>query len=192
MPGPQFQKQLNLSDVDIGVTRLYQESGQVRNLLVATSWRSGSSFLGELLNQVPGTFYYFEPLHYYSYIRDKATVPPEEDFLTSLYRVGRNIYHFYNNIADLMQCQYDAGYLAHVQNKSHSFLFTRHNKRLWSSCTGFKPREQSCFSAAYLGQVAHLHISPAALVTITCRCVLSTQSDSSKPSDSESRRQGRF
>ena len=87
MPGPQFQKQLNLSDVDIGVTRLSQESGQVRNLLVATSWRSGSSFLGELLNQVPGTFYYFEPLHYYSYIRDKATVPPEEDFLTSLYRV---------------------------------------------------------------------------------------------------------
>ena len=93
-----------------------------------------------------------------------------------------------------MQCQYDAGYLAHVQNKSHSFLFTRHNKRLWSSCTGFKPREQTCFSAAYLGQVAHLHISPAALLyyLYTCRCVLSTQSDSSKPSDSESRRQGRF
>ena len=66
-----------------------------------------------------------------------------------------------------MQCQYDAGYLAHVQNKSHSFLFTRHNKRLWSSCTGFKPREQSCFSAAYLGQVAHLHLSPASIVTIT-------------------------
>ena len=63
-----------------------------------------------------------------------------------------------------MQCQFDAGYLSHVQNKSHSFLFTRHNKRLWSSCTGFKPREQTCFSAAYLGQVTH--ISPATLVTI--------------------------
>ena len=57
-----------------------------------------------------------------------------------------------------MQCQFDAGYLAHVQNKSHSFLFTRHNKRLWSSCTGFKPREQSCFSAAYLGQVTPPHL----------------------------------
>ena len=58
-----------------------------------------------------------------------------------------------------MQCQFDAGYLAHVQNKSHSFLFTRHNKRLWSSCTGFKPREQTCFSAAYLGQVTHISLS---------------------------------
>ena len=69
----------------------------MRNLLVATSWRSGSSFLGELLNQLPGTFYYFEPLHYYSYIRDKATVPPEEDFITSLYRVGWQKYllHLY-------------------------------------------------------------------------------------------------
>ena len=161
MSGPQLQKQLNLSDVDIGVTRLSQESGQVRNLLVATSWRSGSSFLGELLNQVPGTFYYFEPLHYYSYIRDKATVPPEEDFLSSLYRVGKQIYlPLYINIVDPMQCQFDAGYLAHVQNKSHSFLFTRHNKRLWSSCTGFKPREQTCFSAAYLGQVTHISTSP--------------------------------
>ena len=58
-----------------------------------------------------------------------------------------------------MQCQFDAGYLAHVQNKSHSFLFTRHNKRLWSSCTGFKPREQTCFSAEYLGQVTHFALS---------------------------------
>ena len=57
-----------------------------------------------------------------------------------------------------MQCQFDAGYLAHVQNKSHSFLFTRHNKRLWSSCTGFKPREQTCFSAAYLGQVTQTRL----------------------------------
>ena len=88
MPGPQFQKQLNLSDVDIGVTRLSQESGQVRNLLVATSWRSGSSFLGELLNQVPGTFYYFEPLHYYSYVKNKSTVQSETDFVSSLFEVG--------------------------------------------------------------------------------------------------------
>ena len=58
-----------------------------RQILVATTWRSGSTFLGDLLNHYPGVFYYFEPLHYYSYIRDKATVPPEEDFITSLYRV---------------------------------------------------------------------------------------------------------
>ena len=35
-----------------------------RNILIATSWRFGSTFLGDLLNHYPGTFYSFEPLHY--------------------------------------------------------------------------------------------------------------------------------
>ena len=34
------------------------------NILIATSWRSGSTFLGDLLNHYPGTFYSFEPVHY--------------------------------------------------------------------------------------------------------------------------------
>ena len=33
-------------------------------LRLATTWRSGSTFLGDLLNHYPGSFYYFEPLHY--------------------------------------------------------------------------------------------------------------------------------
>ena len=38
-----------------------------RNILVATSWRSGSTFLGDLLNHYPGTYYSFEPIHYIDY-----------------------------------------------------------------------------------------------------------------------------
>jgi hypothetical protein len=30
------------------------------------SWRSGSTFLGDILNHYPGVFYSFEPLHYLS------------------------------------------------------------------------------------------------------------------------------
>lgn len=37
-----------------------------RNVLILTSWRSGSTFLGDLLNHYPGTFYSFEPIHYLS------------------------------------------------------------------------------------------------------------------------------
>ena len=37
---------------------------KAKNILLATSWRSGSTFLGDLLNHYPGTFYSFEPLHY--------------------------------------------------------------------------------------------------------------------------------
>ena len=37
-----------------------------RNILIMTSWRFGSTFLGDLLNHYPGVFYSFEPLHYLS------------------------------------------------------------------------------------------------------------------------------
>ena len=39
----------------------------------ATTWRSGSTFLGDLLNHYPGTFYYFEPLHWTHALGDFAT-----------------------------------------------------------------------------------------------------------------------
>jgi len=59
-------------------------SNFVRKIIIATTWRSGSSFLGELINQYPGTFYYFEPLHYYSNLKDRKNVPTETDFFKSL------------------------------------------------------------------------------------------------------------
>ena len=34
----------------------------LRRILILTTWRSGSTFLGELLSMIPGTFYSFEPL----------------------------------------------------------------------------------------------------------------------------------
>jgi len=40
--------------------------GAAKHVLILTSWRSGSTFLGDILNHYPGTFYTFEPLHYIS------------------------------------------------------------------------------------------------------------------------------
>ncbi len=37
---------------------------RARQILVLTSWRSGSSFFGDLLQHYPGAFYSFEPMHY--------------------------------------------------------------------------------------------------------------------------------
>ena len=34
----------------------------LRPVLVVSTWRSGSTFLGDLINHYPGVFYYFEPL----------------------------------------------------------------------------------------------------------------------------------
>ena len=35
-----------------------------KHILIVSSWRSGSTFLGDILNHYPGTFYTFEPLIY--------------------------------------------------------------------------------------------------------------------------------
>ena len=45
-----------------------------KNILVATSWRTGSTFLGELLNVLPGSFYFFETFHH---------IPSEENFTSA-------------------------------------------------------------------------------------------------------------
>ena len=34
-----------------------------RIIIVAVTWRTGSTILGDLFNTIPGSFYYFEPLH---------------------------------------------------------------------------------------------------------------------------------
>merc|ERR1719483_623006 len=96
-----------------------------RHILIATTWRSGSTFLGDLFNHYPGVFYFFEPLHYYSSIADKSKVQNETDFLKSLF-----------------SCQFDsenAGFLQHVAQHSNKFIFKTHNQRLWSSCQNVLP-----------------------------------------------------
>ncbi|XP_042886800.1 uncharacterized protein LOC122262748 [Penaeus japonicus] len=40
------------------------EPRQTRRVIVLTTWRSGSTFLGDLLNAWPGAYYHFEPLHF--------------------------------------------------------------------------------------------------------------------------------
>ena len=47
-------------------------------ILIVTKGRSGSSFLGQLLEQYPGTFYSYEPLHY----RNKEATTKEKIQLT--------------------------------------------------------------------------------------------------------------
>lgn len=116
-----------------------------RQILVATTWRSGSTFLGDLLNHNPGVFYYFEPLHYYSQMtkEEKAENQEPEDFLRSLYScsfTSRNV-----------------GFLHHVAVPANKFLLKNHNKRLWNSCANLLPRETMCLMPEYLNQICPLY-----------------------------------
>jgi len=116
-----------------------------RQILVATTWRSGSTFLGDLLNHYPGVFYYFEPLHYYSHldITSRSDVVDEVDFLSSLYHCSFNT----DNL----------GFLHHVSKSANKFLLKNHNKRLWNSCYNLLPNEAMCLMPEYLNKVCPLY-----------------------------------
>jgi len=113
-----------------------------RQILIATTWRSGSTFLGDLLNHYKGTFYYFEPLHYYSSLKDLKSVQSEPDFLKSLYTCNFN--------------SENTGFLSHVSKPPNKFLFENHNFRLWNSCKNLLPKSAMCFMPDYLNHVCPL------------------------------------
>lgn len=92
--------------------------GQPIRSVVITTWRSGSTFLGDILNTLPGNFYHYEPL------LDFDIVQVRDEPLAS--KAIRNIKH-------LLNCDYfEMGeYLAF--GEEHTYLF-KHNTRLWRQC----------------------------------------------------------
>jgi hypothetical protein len=86
--------------------------------LVATTWRSGSTFLGDILNSHPATYYHYEPLLHYDIRQARSGVLAADAVKT---------------LKDLMHCNYDrlGWYLNYGRN--HHWLF-KHNKRLWKHC----------------------------------------------------------
>ncbi|XP_068243969.1 carbohydrate sulfotransferase 5-like [Palaemon carinicauda] len=98
------------------------EGRQVRRAVIATTWRSGSTFLGDLLNSYPGAFYHFEPFHY---IIVQDSVPRQmEAMATGL-------------LSTLLTCKYDdrtQPYLHHITSGRNHFLLGK-NFRMAKLCS---------------------------------------------------------
>lgn len=101
--------------------------------LILTTWRSGSTFLGEILNAVPGNFYHYEPLLDYGIIQIRG--PPYEESAV-------------RNLKRLLNCDYSDmnDYLGFGQ--THTYLFS-HNTRLWDMCEQFPAY---CWNATFLSR----------------------------------------
>ncbi|KAK8405365.1 hypothetical protein O3P69_001722 [Scylla paramamosain] len=98
-----------------------QNQGAPRVILLLTSWRSGSTFLGELLaTAVPETFYSYEPLHPW-----KIRVLEEDDSNTRAAHVL---------LRDLFQCHMEP-HAGHVAYMARSHWYLRWNTHLASQCT---------------------------------------------------------
>lgn len=114
------------------------------NILIATSWRSGSSFLGDLLNHYPGTFYAFEPIHFLSNKKRK------ENWSQS------NPLHALKLLRDIYRCDFSnnvtGGYLKHAAKQENQFLL-KHNSRVWKSCQTLLPSNVACFMPELMNKV---------------------------------------
>ena len=89
----------------------------LRSLIVA-SWRTGSTFVGEIINSVPGNYYHYEPLLQYGIVQ---------------FREISDSYDALRMLKKLFLCDYSglSDYLAY--GREHPYLF-KHNFRLWNCC----------------------------------------------------------
>lgn len=89
----------------------------MRSVIIST-WRSGSTFLGDILNSLPGNYYHYEPLLTYDIVQIRGP-PHDKNAVKSLKKILKCNYTNMHDYLDFGQ--------------SHNYLFT-HNTRLWSQC----------------------------------------------------------
>lgn len=83
--------------------------------IVFSSWRTGSTFLGDIINAVPGTYYHYEPFNYRSVEQQESNM--------------ENVEH----VLKLIKCQFgsDAA-MEHIAIDAH----WHYNSRLYKYCAG--------------------------------------------------------
>lgn len=88
-----------------------------RNVIV-TTWRSGSTFLGEILNSMPANYHHFEPLVNYGI--NVVRGPPNDE--QAIYQLKQLLHCNYSNLIDYVNF-----------GAKHKFVYN-YNKRLWNYC----------------------------------------------------------
>ena len=111
--------------------------GRPLQSLIISTWRSGTTFLGEALNAIPGTYYHYEPLLKYGIIQIRG--PPEADQALSTIRA-------------MLKCNYEGLEDYFKYGEKHLYQFS-HNTRLWDHC---KYTKELCFDAEFTSRFCEL------------------------------------
>lgn len=111
------------------------DGGQPMRSVIVTTWRSGSTFLGDILNALPGNFYHYEPLLNYDIRQLRAAD-------------GADAAAAVQQLQQLLACNYSgAGMAEYVAfGRDHNYQHN-HNTRLWRYC---KHRPALCADPAFL------------------------------------------
>lgn len=95
-----------------------ENNGTPYRSVIVTTWRSGSTFLGEILNSMPGNYHHFEPLVNYG-IRVLRGPPDDEQ---AIYQLKQLLHCNYSNVSDYVKF-----------GAKHKFVYN-YNARLWKHC----------------------------------------------------------
>ncbi|CAL4063000.1 unnamed protein product [Meganyctiphanes norvegica] len=103
-------------------------------VLLVTTWRSGSTFLGQVLAYHPAVFHHYEPL---SYLGVKQV------------RSGREAFQSQQLLHRLLDCKYTGinEYLDYARKYPEDMV--GHNMPVWDSCT-HGPNKNACFNQTFL------------------------------------------
>lgn len=127
----EFTEGSNLEDYTPSV------GGRPLRTVIITTWRSGSTFLGDVLNSIPGNFYHYEPLLDYEIVRIRGPPLAKSALFT---------------LRSLLNCDYTHLHRYLWYGMSHLYLFT-HNTRLWNQCEQYP---QYCWNATFLNDFCKL------------------------------------
>lgn len=113
---------------------LIMESGgkPIRSLIIST-WRSGTTFLGGILNAIPGNYYHYESLLYFGIVQIKG--PPHSDKALSLIKNS-----FSCNFYDLKE------YFEYGKGNTCQFNY---NSRLWELC---QHKKELCLDPVFVSK----------------------------------------
>nr|XP_045586682.1 carbohydrate sulfotransferase 1-like [Procambarus clarkii] len=120
--------------------RMWSSGDTPLRVLLVTTWRSGSTFLGQVLANHPGVFHHYEPFS----PRGVRQV-----------RSGRDAFQAQQLLHRLMDCQF-AGqdeYLNYTHSHPQDML--GHNKVVWDACH-VGPNPNACFNASFLTRACQM------------------------------------
>ncbi|CAL4080635.1 unnamed protein product, partial [Meganyctiphanes norvegica] len=98
------------------------QTNKIHRVVLVSMWRSGSSFVGDLLSSFPGTFYTYEPLHYLS----------QNQMVDSDILVNKSM----SLLRNILKCSFtkQLEYVAEFKNFMES---VQHNRRFWRACARY-------------------------------------------------------
>ncbi|XP_011301436.1 carbohydrate sulfotransferase 5 isoform X2 [Fopius arisanus] len=131
---PRGKYGINISNLD----ELTMEKGgrPMRSVIVAT-WRSGSTFVGDVINAHPANFYHYEPMLDFGIVQVRGP-PLAQEAIYNIYALFDCEYHKLDNYLNF--------------GKSHPWVFN-HNTHLWRQCQNHK---KICWNPEFVSKFCRL------------------------------------